>query len=272
MKSFFFKTKKNYQIHYQVTENILPKTTVFLHGNVASNRWWLPTEEILLHEAPAKNLKGAMVCLEFLGCGQSEAPRNMEDVNILEFAQDFIQLLRAYAPGETFNLVGHSTGGFIAAAMTGFSPELFHKSVLLDPVGAKGLTLTDQIKTGFEMMQADRNITAAIIGSTIYNNDANSDFFNQVIVEDAFSSVQKISYWIVQAFHNLDATAIMRKSTVPTLALHGEFDQILLTEATQELALKYLKAGRFELIPGHGHCMNVEDPQAFVKKISDFLF
>ena len=85
MKSYFFTTRKGYKVHYQVTENVLPTSTVFFHGNVASNRWWLPTEEILVKESKAKSLTGSMICVEFLGCGQSEAPRTVEDVNLIDY-------------------------------------------------------------------------------------------------------------------------------------------------------------------------------------------
>lgn len=277
MKSLFFTTKDNYQVHYQVFENTLPTTTFFFHGNVASNRWWYPAQEVLAKKAHGQNFKGAMVCVELLGCGESQVPKNADDVNMLKYASDFNDLISYYLknstnPTEKVNLVGHSTGGFIAAAMTGLQPELFNKSVLLDPVGAKGITLDENIKAGFGMMANDRNIAAAAIGATIYNNDPNTDYFQQVIVEDTFKAVKNISYWVVQAFHGLDATDLMQKSTVPTLVLHGEHDNLLPREASEELAVKYLKNAKFEVVPGHGHCMNVENPQSFADKISGYLF
>lgn len=275
MKSLFFKTPGQYDLHYNVYENILPKTTFFIHGNVASNRWWMPTAEVFSKTSSQAN-KGDMVCMEFLGCGKSSAPKGPEDVNMLKFASDFIALIENYlkitGKNEKVNLVGHSTGGFLVAAMTAMKPELFNKAVMLDPVGAKGLVLDENIKAGFEMMKADRNFAAMAIGATIFNNDATSDFFNNALVEDAFTAVKKISYWVVQAFHGLDVTELMSKSTVPSLVLHGEHDVLLSRDASEELAVKYLKNAKFEVIPGHGHCMNVENPENFVKKISGFLF
>ena len=275
MQSHFHTSKKGYKIHWQIENNVLPETTVFLHGNVASNRWWLPTLEEAQKNKTGKSLKGAMITIEFLGCGKSDAPKSVEDVNLIEFASDFVELLKSYQQesGENkINLVGHSTGGFIAAAMTALEPKMFKRALLLDPVGAKGLTLDENIKAGFEAMKADKNITALAIGATIHNNDPKSDFFNQVIVEDAFSAVQKISYWVVQGFHNLDATDLLSKSDVETLVLHGEFDNLLSREASEELAVKYLKKAKFEIVPGHSHCMNVENPAAFFKKMSGFLY
>lgn len=281
MKKFFHTTPSQHKLHFTVYENTLPTTTFFIHGNVASNRWWIPTQEAFAEKYSQKSLKGAMVCMEFLGCGESSAPNSPKDVDMIKFATDFNLLIEDYlkssnknenVPIEKVNIVGHSTGGFIAAVMTALKPELFNKAVLLDPVGAKGLVLDDNIKAGFEMMKSDRNFTAMAIGATIQNNDATSDFFNQVIVEDAFNAVKKISYWVVQAFHGLDATELLAKSNTATLVLHGEHDKLLSREASEELALKYLKNAQFELVPNHGHCMNIEDPKNFVNKISSFFY
>ena len=272
MKSHFYTAKNGLKIHFQVVENILPTTTVFLHGNVASNRWWIPTQDVFYKLSKGKSLTGSMVCIEIFGCGKSEAPRSPEDLDMLMLAGEFNDLITQQFSKEKVNLVGHSTGGFIAASMTALNPALFNKAVLLDPVGAKGLVLDETIKAGFSAMAADKNIAAMAIGATIYGNNPETDFFKKVIAEDAFSAVQKISYWVVQAFHNLDATALLKKSTTETLVLHGEHDNLLPKDASEELAVKYLGNAKFEVVPGHGHCMNVENPNDFVAKISGFLF
>lgn len=276
MKSYYYETKNGLKLHYQVVENILPETTVFLHGNVASNRWWIPTQEVFYKQSKDKKLSGSMICVEFLGCGKADAPKSEADINMLNFASDFNDLITKHLEQtkrtEKVNLVGHSTGGFIAAAMTALNPALFNRAVLLDPVGAKGLVLDENIKAGFGAMAADKNITAMAIGATIYNNNPDTDYFNKVIVEDAFAAVQKISYWVVKAFHHLDATELLKKSTTSTLVLHGEHDNLLSRDASEELAVKYLQNGKFEVVLGHGHCMNVENPTDFVSKISGFLY
>lgn len=273
MKSLFFTTDDGYQIHYQIFENILPTTTFFIHGNLASNRWWYPAQEVFAAQAKGKNYQGSLVGLEFLGCGKSSAPKKMEDVNILHFAKDFIGLIKSqFKSNEKFNLVGHSTGGLISALMTSLQPELFNKAVLLDPVGSKGLVIDDTIKAAFEAMKTDKNLTEIVIGSTIYNNNPNTDYFKQVIVEDTYSAVQKLSYWVVQALHNLDTTDILKKSNTPCLVLHGDQDVLLSRDASADLANNCLQNAKFELVPNHGHCMNVENPEAFVKKVSGFLF
>ena len=276
MKSYTYKAKNGLNLHYQVVENILPATTVFLHGNVASNRWWIPAQEVFYKKSKNQNLNGSMICIEFYGCGKADAPNSEADMDMLGLAAEFNDLIQHHQTltkrDEKVNLVGHSTGGFLAAAMTALAPGLYNKAVLLDPVGAKGLTLDENIKAGFGAMAADKNITAAALGATIFNNNPESDFFKKIIVEDGFAAVNRIKYWVVEAFHNLDAGDLLKKSTTETLVLHGEHDNLLSRDASEELAVKYLQKGKFEVVPGHGHCMNVENPAGFVDKISSFLY
>ena len=275
MESYFFKSARGFTYHYQVKENLLPVSTLFLHGNIASNRWWLPTYEKLQLKYSGQEMTGDMICIEMLGCGQSEAPKSASDMDLIGFAKDFNEFLTHYKPQKNikkFNLVGHSTGGFVAAAMTALNSELFEKALLLNPPGSEGLILTGVIKAAYESMKKNKQVLSQAIGSTIYKNDYEAPFFRDIILEDANSAIQKISYWIVEAFHKINASELMKKSTVPTLVLFGQEDRMLSSADAQMLALEHLKNAKFEMVPGHGHSMNIENPAAFVEKIDTFLF
>jgi len=216
-----------------------------------------------------------MILIEMLGCGSSQAPSGPEDMDLIGFAADFNELIEAYVLHEDIkqvNLVGHSTGGFVAAAMTALNSTLFHRAVLLNPPGSDGIVLTGVIKAAYDSMRKDKAVLAHAIGSTIYNNDYESNFFRDVILEDAHSAIQKISYWIVQAFHQINASELMKKSTVPTLVLFGAEDRMLSSQAAELLAVEHLQNAKFESVPGHGHSMNIENPEVFVNRIKDFLF
>ncbi|MCC2677507.1 MAG: putative carboxylesterase [Pseudobdellovibrio sp.] len=275
MTSYFFKSSRGYNYHYQVKEGLLPDTTVFLHGNIASNRWWLPTISEFTKRSEGKNLPGDMILIEMLGCGLSSPPSSPEDMDLIGFAADFNELIRNYCGQKHLkhvNLVGHSTGGFVAAAMTALDSPLFRKAVLLNPPGSEGIVLTGVIKAAYDSMRKDKTVLAQAIGSTIYKNDYNSNFFRDVILEDAHSAIQKISYWIVQAFHQINASELMKKSTVPTLVLFGEEDRMLSASAAEIMAVEHLQNAKFESVPGHGHSMNLENPAAFADRISGFLW
>ena len=268
-----FKTNQNVEINYDLFPNLSPTTTLFIHGNLASNRWWMPTVEALKKQQSTsgpKELKGSVICAEFRGCGGSSVPKSDDEVTMKNFANDFVQMVRSMklAP---INLVGHSTGGLIAAMMLAEAPELFNKAFLLDPVGAEGVKFDSAMIQAFDAMKVDKNLTGVVIGSTILNNNAESSFFKEIIVEDAFKSVKAVGHLVLKALDGLDVRESLKSVKNPVMVVHGDQDVLLPKEASEKLA-GYFANGRFETLPGCGHCGNVEKPELFVKKFSEFLY
>jgi len=264
----FFKTP-HAEIHYEIVEGLLPEDTFFIHGNLASHRWWYPAEAIWRKKAKGEQ-KGAMIRVDFLGCGKSSAPRSQEDVDMKAFARDFTDLVKSLGRGP-MHVVGHSTGGLIAALMLAEEPTLFKKAVLLDPVGARGVTFDESITSAFEKMKNDRALVALVIGSTIKDNNPEADFFRQVIVDDAAHSIQSVGDKVLRALDGFDVRPTVAEIGNPVLVLHGEHDSLLPVQDSRELA-SLMKHAQFSIIPGQGHCTNVENPEKFVAHVHDFLF
>ena len=258
------------QIGYEVIEGVLPQDTMFIHGNMASNRWWHPSADVWKQRAAGKKLPGAMILAEFRGCGRSTPPRSQADVDMHLFARDFIALAESLGRGK-MNLVGHSTGGLIAALMLAKKPALFEKAVLLDPVGATGVKFNDAMTDAFEQMKSNRGLVGVVIGSTILGHQADSSYFNDVIVTDAFHAAQTVGDKVLRALDGLDTRGEISTIPHPVLVLHGEKDNLLPVADSKAMA-DLIKAGRFEEIPGHGHCTNVENPEIFTRIVEDFLF
>ncbi|MDG0817269.1 alpha/beta fold hydrolase [Bdellovibrio svalbardensis] len=257
-------------VHFEVIENVVPENVLFVHGNLASNRWWYPAQEVWKKQAEGKNFKGALIFAEFRGCGKSPAPADASEVNMHTFAKDFISLVKKLNRGPV-HVVGHSTGGLIAALMLAKEPSLFKKAVLLDPVGAQGVTFDRSMIAAFEQMKVDKNLTAVVIGSTIHNNNAEAEFFKNVIVEDAFHAVKSVGHWVLEALDGLDVREELGAVSHDVLVLHGEHDQ-LLPKADSEAMAKLFSRGKFQIIEGQGHCANVESPEKFVSITQSFLF
>ena len=270
MKTFEVNDGSGFKMNYEVIPGVLPETTLFLHGNLASNRWWYPAEKIWSQKAKGQNLKGSMILAEFRGAGKSSAPRGQEDICMHRFAEDFIALVESLNLGP-IHLVGHSTGGLIAALMLAKAPQLFKKAIFLDPVGATGVTFQDAMTEAFEQMKVSKELVEVVMGSTIHNNDPKSDFFRQIVVEDAFHAVKTVGVGVLRALDRLDIRGECSKITHPVLVLHGEHDQLLPMADSQAMA-KLIPNGKFQIIEGQGHCTNAENPAKFTELVESFAF
>jgi len=257
-------------INFEIKEGIAPDSVFFIHGNLASNRWWYPAEEVWQRQAKGKNYSGALIYAEFRGCGKSAPPKDLSEVSMHIFADDFISVIKKLNRGPV-HLVGHSTGGLIAAMMLAKEPSLFKKAVLLDPVGAQGVTFDRNMIAAFEAMKVDKNLTATVIGSTIHNNNRETDFFRQVVVEDAFHGVNAVGHWVLEALDGLDVRAEIKSIKNQVLVLHGEYD-VLLPAADSKALAALMQNGQFQTFEGQGHCGNVESPEKFVNTVKNFLF
>ncbi len=268
--SFF--QSNGFDLFYQVFDHILPEDTLFLHGNLASSQWWKPChkawqdEKILNGDSPSSK----MIVMDWRGCGQSSAPRDASEVSVEAIAQDVIHLLDHLNLSKV-NIVGHSTGGIIALKAMALKPDLFGKAVLLDSVGAKGVKFDASMDEAFAGMAQDKELTAAVIGSTIYQNNPEGFFFREVIVEDAFRAVKQLKTYVLLALKDIDLTSAIKSLSHPCLVLHGEHDLLLPKKDSVELA-DQLTHGSFQEIAGQGHCCNVENPARLVKIINNFLF
>lgn len=263
-----FSVNENTQIHYDLFPNCAPVTTFFMHGNLASNRWWMPTVELMKKQYPTG--AGSIICAEFRGCGGSTSPKSESEVTMQTFASDFVSLIRSLNLGKV-NLVGHSTGGLIASLMLAEAPELFNKAYLLDPVGAEGVKFDDSMIQAFEAMKIDKDLTGVVIGSTIYKNNADSDYFRNILVEDAFHAVKNVGHLVLKALDGLDIRSNLAAVDHDVMVAHGQHDTLLPMEESRKMA-KLFKNGKFQVLDDCGHCTNVEQPEYFVKSMSAHLY
>jgi pimeloyl-ACP methyl ester carboxylesterase len=254
-------------IHYTIENNAFEHDVLFVHGNLASTRWWQPTVQFLEANRTA-HTQGRLVAADWPGCGQSLAPARADDLSMWSLAHDHIALAKSIGLNDIC-LVGHSTGGLIALIMLLLEPTMFAKALLLDPVSAQGIQFEPDMIKGFEQMSQDRKFCEIILGGTIFGRDL-QDPFVQKLIDDAFG-VDKLVWTEVPKFlGQIDLRKDLKKIQQPVLVLHGEHDQVLPIEGSREIA-KLVQHGRFEMLKGRGHCANVEEPAEFAGRLSEFF-
>jgi len=260
---------KNNRLHYELTANGIPEDTLFIHGNLASNRWWYATREVLLGRYSLQHESGGLCLAEWPGCGRSAPPTVAADLEMKSLASDFVALVRGLGMSGV-NIVGHSTGGLIGLCALLEAPELFNRAVLLDPVAANGIQFGPEMYDAFTKMSKDRAFCESVMLGTIHNVDA-KDPLVQSLVDDAYQVNRLIWHGIPDSLKNIDIRSELKKIHHPLLVLHGEFDTLLPIAGSMEIA-ETVKNGTFMKVEGHGHSLNVENPEKFCNLISEFLF
>lgn len=260
----------DFKMNYEIIENVLPITTIFIHGNLASNRWWYPSIDIWKSQLQNKKYSGSAILAEFRGHGLSSAPKSISEINVHTFANDFLEL-STHLNLKNTNIIGHSTGGIVAAIMLSKNTSMFNKAILLDPVGANGFNLGITRIMAHETMRFNKTLTANAIGSVIYGNDHANDFFKTVIVEDAYKAVKIVGGAVFNNLSTLNVVNDIKNINNQVLVIHGEQDTFLPITSSQELATLIHNA-KFKCVPEQGHCLNIENPNKFVEITNEFFF
>lgn len=267
---YFYLTpdKKNF-IHFEILRNVIPKTTVFIHGNLSSNRWWYPSLDFAkLKTHP--DLTGDVILAEIRGCGKSSSVEESENITIESLAAEFKSFLLSLNL-KSLNIVGHSTGGSIAMVLAAELAGLLDGVVLLDPVGVRGRRFESSVMNAFEAMRTDKDLVAEVMKTTIHAANINARFFTNVVVVDAFRAAQNIGYKIAKAFGEFNFEGRLSSIQSRVLILHGEDDQILPLQDSYELA-GLIPGARCEILARKGHCPNLEDHALFWTLTVNFLF
>src|SRR6185436_10704174 len=120
--------------HYELAGNDSDELIVLVHGFSVPYFIFDPTFEFLTRSG------FRVLRYDLFGRGYSDRPR--VEYNLDLFVAQLVDLLDALRFTGTVNLLGLSLGGLIASAFTVRHPERVAKLILIDPAGAKPITLT----------------------------------------------------------------------------------------------------------------------------------
>jgi pimeloyl-ACP methyl ester carboxylesterase len=237
------------------TAGISAPAVVLLHGAGGNHLYW-PAE---VRRMPASRL----FSLDLPGHGKSDRCGGLQSIPAyMDAVLDWMQAVDL----QSAILVGHSMGGAIAMNLA-----------LEHPERVSGLVL---VATGARLRINPETLENAANPTTVYRaiETMVSQFFSPAappaLVQQAargFAEVRpSVLYGDLQACHGFDILDRVAQIQAPALVIAGQDDQLIPLRYAQFLAAS-LPASRLQVVPQAGHMVMLENPQAVVNSIQEFL-
>lgn len=219
---------------------------LFVHGNLASGRWWEP----VISRLPAERYR--MVAPDLRGCGRSDKPEM--GYTVPELAEDMGAFVDAIGL-RSFHLVGHSMGGAIALLYALEHQVVVRSLTLIAPVPPDGLALAEEMYPLLEEMRRDRARLRE--GFLEFLPGLATDELLEALVDDAFNCHRACYGELPRSFATLQFAERLTTLQLPTLIVWGEQDRLIPRPAMERLH-EAIQGSRLEILPDIGHGPQVE--------------
>jgi proline iminopeptidase len=226
------------------------------------------------------------------GTGGSDRPADARGYDIEDYSND-VEELREHLGLERINLLGHSHGGVVAMDYAARFPDRVERLVLAstlarfaqEQMGAMESAMAakagepwyDDAREALEAEQAARFATDQELGELALRElpfyfarygDGERAYVESLRVD--VPNADTLRYFNQEIFETFDLRPELGKITAPTLVVTGEEDFITGPVCAAEIA-EGVRDVRTVIIPGAGHFVFVEAPQAFREAVFDFL-
>jgi proline iminopeptidase len=233
-----------------------------------------------------------LILLDPRGTGGSDRPADAHAYAIEDYADD-VEELREHLGLERIDLFGHSHGGVVAMDYAARCPDRVDRLILAstlarfahEQVGAMeagmaakaGEPWYDDARAALEAEQKGDFETDAELGELALREfpfyfarfgDAERAYLESL--RDDVPNADTLRYFNQEIFETFDLRPQLEQITAPTLIVTGEADFITGPVCANEIE-QSLRDVRKVLIPGSGHFVFVETPDAFRQAVLDFL-
>ncbi|ELZ27720.1 alpha/beta hydrolase fold protein [Halosimplex carlsbadense 2-9-1] len=268
-----------HRIHFLAAGDPANPPLVLLHGGIvdAAGVSWGAVIEPLARQC-------RVVAPDLLGYGRSAKPDVTYSLDThVDVVAEFVETIGLDRPA----VAGISMGGGAALGLALRSPERVDRLVLLDSYGlgtelANGeftRLLSKQGATNrlaIALMRRSRGFTKASLGNIVHDTDRlSADAVDAVWAEAKRPGVGK-AYRRFRAAevgpegYRTDFTERLDDLDVPTLLLHGEYDEVF-PHRWSERAAARLPEGEFRLLEDCAHWAPRERPDTVVEQLETFL-
>ena len=209
---------------------------------------------------------GEVIAPSSPGFGRSPRPKDFDTV--YDLVHLYLEMFDA-SPGDKVTLIGFSFGGWLAAEVAAACSHPLAKLVLVDPVGIKisGPETPD-------ILDIFNKSPDEVRRRSWHDPDRFAPDFNAMSDEALVVYARNREALCLYAWHpymyNPQLPRWLGRIRVPTLLLWGESDRVVTPDYGRAYS-SLIPGSRFELIEAAGHHPEIEQPEAFVERVSRFL-
>ncbi len=240
---------------------------IFLHAFPLNRSMWSDVMVELLKEQRFR-----LVALDWRGFGESEINTDRTTMELL--ADDVAALMDALGMQQAI-LCGLSMGGYVAFAFLRKYPERVRGLILADTrPGAdseEGKANREKVARLVEEQGAgaiaDLQIPNLLSGYTRQHHPDVEARVRQMINAATSAGIAAASRGMGM---RADSTDLLARISCPTLVLVGEHDGLIPPTVARDYAGK-ISGAQFAVIAKAGHLSNLEQPEAFLQIVRDFL-
>jgi proline iminopeptidase len=233
-----------------------------------------------------------LVLLDPRGTGGSERPADSRAYSIDDYADD-VEELRGDLGLERITLLGHSHGGVVAMAYASRYPDRVERLILASTLARWAPEQEAAMQAAMENHKDKawfEDATAALEAELAGNFSSDEELGELAIREfpfyfahygdaeqayldilrDEAPNADTLQYFNREIFETFDLRPGLAKITAPTLVITGELDFITGPVSAGEIAAG-IDGSEKTILPGTGHFIFVESPEAFRSAVLGFL-
>jgi 3-oxoadipate enol-lactonase len=241
---------------------------VLLVQGLAYARWgWEPVVDLLAE-------RFTVLQFDNRGVGESDVPAG--PYSVADMAADAVAVLDA-AGVERAHVVGASLGGMIAQEIAIGRPECVERLVLActTPGGSRGFPMpaqTIRLLTESLVMPREKALRLFVENALAPESVRAHPELVERIMAHRLANPQSIPAWQAQAAAGatFDAASRVGGIAAPALVLQGDED-VVVDPRNAELLAELIPGARLERFEHAGHVFFWEQPERFVRLVTDFL-
>ena len=258
--------------HYELLNPHIDSTVIMVHGFSVPSFIFDPTFKFLAQSG------FRVMRYDLFGRGFSDRPGARYDIDL--FVQQLSDLLDALRITSPVNLIGLSMGGPITATLTANHPERVRSLTLIDPTGARSISLNPLIRlakvplvaeTVFGLMGTEGLVRSA--GRDFYDPKMIGHFIDKFRVQMEYEGFKRALLSSVR--NNMLGSFVKTYERVgsmdkPVLLVWGRMDATVPFEHSEDLRAAMPNA-ELHVIENCGHIPHYEKPDEFNPILLDFL-